>query len=87
MIKDKFERFFLKKFSEESFLIQKKAQALFYFAMTVAIVMILLIFAFVFFNPDILFQAGIVIVFIFFISIITLFILKTGKYYFAANLL
>ncbi|HOP63872.1 MAG TPA: methyl-accepting chemotaxis protein [Spirochaetota bacterium] len=72
-------------YHNENFLTQKKVQALFYFCLIVAFLMVILLLAFFIFKRDLLVQAGIVIVVVFSGSLITLLILKTGKYNFAAN--
>lgn len=85
MIKKFLEKAFLSRFHNETFLIQKKAQALLYFCLIVASLMTLLFIVFLVFNRTILFQAGIVIVAVFIISLITLLILKAGYFNGAAN--
>ncbi len=72
-------------YSKENFLTQKKAQALFYFCLIVAFLMTALLLAFVLFKPDMLIQAGIVILVVFIGCLITLIILKSGHYDIAAN--
>ncbi len=81
----KFEAIITSRYKTESFLIQKKAQALFYFSLIVALCMVGIFAAFLFFNREMLFQAGVAIVSIFVVSVLTIGILKTGRYYAAAN--
>ncbi len=76
----KFEAIVTSRYKTESFLIQKKAQTLFYFSLLVALLMILLFAAFLLFNREILLQAGVVIVTVFLVCIVTIGILKSGHY-------
>ncbi len=79
------ERFFLNRYNASEFIIQKKAQALMYYSIIITLLMFLLTLAFVFIAPDILLQAGVVIIVVFFAAILTLFVLRMGRYYLAAN--
>lgn len=85
MFKVGLESFFLNEYSDEAFIIQKKAQALLYFSFMMAILMIMLFVVFLKFRADILLQVSLAIVPIFLSSVITLFILKAGSYVTAAN--
>ena len=85
MIKSLLENTFLNKFHTETFLVQKKAQALLYYCLIVASLMALIFLIFFIFSRAVFLQAGVVIVAVFIISIITLFILKAGYYNSAAN--
>lgn len=76
---------FLARYTQEKFITQKKAQALFFFCIILATLMVILLIAFMMFKQDMLLQAGIVIVIAFFSCLITLLILKTGHYNAAAN--
>ncbi len=86
-MKKSLENIFLNKLHNDTFLIQKKAQALLYFCLIIASLMALLLLVFFIFSRAVFIQAGVVIVAVFFISIITLFILKIGHYNTAANFL
>jgi methyl-accepting chemotaxis protein len=72
-------------FQNESFLVQKKAQALYYFCIITSFLMTILLTAFFLFKREIVLQAGIVIVVVFTGCLITLLILKAGHYDVAAN--
>ena len=76
---------FLHKYESKNFFTQKKAQALFFFCIILASLMITLIIAFMLLKPDLVLQAGVVIAVVFTGSLITLVLLKTGNYNTAAN--
>ena len=85
MFKEIFESVFLNKYTNESFMIQKKAQALLYFCIMMASLMVVLFTIFFKFRSDILFQVSMAIVPIFLSSLLTLLILRAGFFYGAAN--
>lgn len=85
MDKSGFVENFMKKFSDETFIIQKKARALFYYSIMLASFMLFLLVAFLLFKPDMVLQAGIVIIIAFSGFAVTLVILRTGHYNAAAN--
>jgi methyl-accepting chemotaxis protein len=72
-------------YKDEYFLTQKKVHALFYFSLILAFLMIAILFAFFIFKRDTLFQAGVVIVTVFFACLATILILKAGYYNAAAH--
>lgn len=85
MLKEEFERKFTAKYADNHFFTQKKAQVLLYFCFIVATLMALFLFAFFIFRPDMIIQVGLVIVTVITGCMITLAILKSGRYDAAAN--
>ena len=81
----RFEQYMLAKYIGKSFIVQKKARTLLYYCVTVVLLMTALFFAFLIILPEMLLQAGIVIVLVFVSAFITIFILKSGKYSAASN--
>ena len=78
--------FFLSRYESADFIIQRKARALMFFCIWTVILMALIFISFVIFMPHILLQAGIVICVVLISGLAALAILKTGRYYLAANL-
>ncbi|HRZ28052.1 MAG TPA: methyl-accepting chemotaxis protein [Spirochaetota bacterium] len=77
--------FFLSRYESADFIIQRKARALMFFCIWTVILMALIFISFVIFMPHILLQAGIVIWVVLISGLAALAILKTGRYYLAAN--
>jgi len=77
----------LSKYKESSFQKKSVAAALLYFALVLMLIITILLFAVMIFNPAALFTAGPVIISLIGVSIVTILILKSGHYGFAANLL
>lgn len=87
MKKGIFKSLFLVPYSDTAYIEQMKASALMYLLISVSIVMVIAFAAFSVLLPQILMQAGIVIVITFLTSILSLLLLRRGRYNFAANLL
>ncbi len=79
------ERALLGRYASADFIIQKKAAALMYYCLVAAGLMVVLAAAFALLLPEILLQAGVVVAFVFAASLTSLLILKSGRYYGAAN--
>ncbi len=82
-----FRAFFLSPYYQSTYIQQRKASALMYLLISVSIVMFIALPVFYVLLPQIFLQAGIVIVTVIVISIISLFLLHGGHYNFSANLL
>lgn len=85
MTTERLEQIFTGKYINKHFFTQKKAQVLLYYCFITGTLMILFLLTFLMFRPDMLLQAGIVIVTVFTGCMVTLFILKSGHYDIAAN--
>ncbi|HSV96622.1 MAG TPA: methyl-accepting chemotaxis protein [Spirochaetota bacterium] len=80
------ERFFLNKYHDAPFIIQKKAQTLMYYTIVIGLLMIVLSAIFFLFLSERAVQANVVIFIVFVTTIVTLFMLKLGRYHGAANI-
>ncbi len=80
-------RFFLSRYNDAPFLIQKKAQTLLYYTISLGILVLGLSGVFALLLPEILVQANAVIFAVAGAAVITLILLKTGHYHGAANLI
>jgi len=80
-------RFFLLKYANAPFLIQRKAQTLMYYTLTIGILMFALSGVFLLILPEIQFQANAVIFTVAAAAAVSLLLLKTGRYHGAANLI
>lgn len=82
---ERIENFFMERYESHDFFTRKKAQALLYFSFIIGALMMFILLAFLLFKPDILLQAGAVIGTVFAGCLVTLFVLKSGRYDAAAN--
>jgi methyl-accepting chemotaxis protein len=82
-----FHSLFLVRYSDAAYIEQKRASALMYLLISVSVVMVIAFIVFSVLLPQILLQAGIVIVITFLTSILSLLLLRKGRYNFSANLL
>ncbi len=77
--------FFLTQYESANFIIQRKARALMFFSFWTILLMLLIFISFVIFVPQLVVQAGVTIWAVLISGVITLIILKIGKYNLAAN--
>ncbi len=79
--------YFLSRYETADFIIQRKARALMFLCIWTVILMALIFIAFVLFIPHMVLQAGIVIWTVLISGLISLAILKSGRYNLAANII
>ena len=80
-------RFFLARYHDAPFLIQRKAQTLMYYTLTIGMLMFVLSGVFALILPEIQLQANAVIFTVAGAAVITLILLRKGRYHAAANLI
>ncbi|MBP7605110.1 MAG: hypothetical protein KBA15_14370 [Spirochaetes bacterium] len=80
--------FFLRRYIQSSYLIQRKSQTLLYMLLCLAFLLPLMVLLLVIFLGAVLYLQAIIVVTIIFISVlVALVFLKSGRYHFAANIL